>query len=92
MLSPSLPSRFDEETRAIDHFGEQLAKAGYSYYGSETLYSGASGQLMEAEIFMGVVYYQRLRHMVSDKVTLARPDEFISCCFKTWGEVTERWI
>lgn len=47
-----------------------MAKAGYSYYGSETLYSGASGQLMEAEIFMGVVYYQRLRHMVSDKVIL----------------------
>ena len=63
----STPFRFDENNRAIDHFGEQLASAGYNYYGSETLYSGSSGLMMEAEIFMGVVYYQRLRHMVSDK-------------------------
>ena len=41
--------------------------AGYNFYGTETLYSGVSGKMMEAEIFMGVVYYQRLRHMVSDK-------------------------
>jgi hypothetical protein len=42
-------------------------QAGYSYFGSEPLYNGLTGQLMQAEIFMGVVYYQRLRHMVSDK-------------------------
>lgn len=38
-----------------------------SYYGSEPLYSGLSGTIMHADIFIGVVYYQRLRHMVSDK-------------------------
>lgn len=63
----STPFRFDEKDRAIDHFGEQLRKAGYNYYGTEMMHSGTSGQLMEAEIFIGVVYYQRLRHMVSDK-------------------------
>ena len=41
--------------------------AGYNYYGTERLYSGVTGQEMEADIFMGIVYYQRLRHMVSDK-------------------------
>ena len=51
----------------MDYFGEQLAAQGYSYYGSEALYSGVSGTLMHADIYMGVVYYQRLRHMVSDK-------------------------
>lgn len=35
--------------------------AGYSYYGSEPLYSGLSGKEMEVDIFIGVVYYQRLR-------------------------------
>jgi DNA-directed RNA polymerase I subunit RPA2 len=52
---------------AIDYFGEQLQKAGYNYYGSEPLYSGVSGCLMQADLYIGVVYYQRLRHMVSDK-------------------------
>jgi DNA-directed RNA polymerase I subunit RPA2 len=40
---------------------------GYNYYGTETLYSGVSGLQLQAEIYIGVVYYQRLRHMVSDK-------------------------
>ena len=31
------------------------------------MYSGISGNMLKAEIYMGVVYYQRLRHMVSDK-------------------------
>ncbi len=41
--------------------------AGYNYYGNERLYSEIDGREFEADIFMGVVYYQRLRHMVSDK-------------------------
>ena len=52
---------------SVDYFGEQLQAAGYNYYGSEALYSGVSGCVMEADLFIGVVYYQRLRHMVSDK-------------------------
>jgi len=41
--------------------------AGYNYYGTERMYSGIDGKEFEADIFIGVVYYQRLRHMVSDK-------------------------
>ncbi|KAL7558519.1 hypothetical protein ACA910_008114 [Epithemia clementina (nom. ined.)] len=52
---------------SIDYFGEQLQAAGYNYYGSEPLYSGVSGCVMQADLYIGVVYYQRLRHMVSDK-------------------------
>ena len=29
--------------------------------------SGVTGCVLEAHIFVGVVYYQRLRHMVADK-------------------------
>lgn len=31
------------------------------------MYSGIDGREMTAQIFFGVVHYQRLRHMVSDK-------------------------
>eukprot|EP00656_Telonema_subtile_P016185 TRINITY_DN18534_c0_g1_i2.p1 TRINITY_DN18534_c0_g1~~TRINITY_DN18534_c0_g1_i2.p1 ORF type:complete len:927 (-),score=299.62 TRINITY_DN18534_c0_g1_i2:196-2976(-) len=61
------PFQFDEDQPAVDYFGSQLKKSGFDYYGSETLYCGTTGVEMEAEIFMGIVYYQRLRHMVSDK-------------------------
>lgn len=67
MFHDSTPFRFDEKCRAIDYFGEQLVKAGYNYYGNETLYSGYTGEPFKVDIFMGVIHYQRLRHMVSDK-------------------------
>lgn len=31
------------------------------------MYSGITGQEFAADIYIGVVYYQRLRHMVLDK-------------------------
>jgi DNA-directed RNA polymerase I subunit RPA2 len=52
---------------ALDYFGEELQAAGYNYYGSEALYSGTSGCILKADLYIGLVYYQRLRHMVSDK-------------------------
>lgn len=67
MFHDSTPFRFDEKCRAVDYFGEQLVKAGYNYFGNETLYSGYTGEPFNVDIFMGVIHYQRLRHMVSDK-------------------------
>lgn len=63
----STPFQFHETNRAVDVFGEMLKKAGYDYYGNERLYSGILGEELRADIFFGVVYYQRLRHMVGDK-------------------------
>ena len=55
----STPFIFDEQQRAVDYFGDQLQKTGYSYYGNETMYSGNTGEEMQASIFIGLVYYQR---------------------------------
>eukprot|EP01133_Synstelium_polycarpum_P014866 gene14866-17579_t len=59
--------QFNEKHMAINYFGEQLKAAGYNYYGNETMYSGTSGEQFHADIFFGICYYQRLRHMVKDK-------------------------
>lgn len=63
----STPFRFDEENTAADYFGHQLKVAGYNYHGNEPMYSGITGEELHADIYIGVVYYQRLRHMVNDK-------------------------
>jgi DNA-directed RNA polymerase I subunit RPA2 len=63
----STPFKFDEDHPAAEFFGEELAAAGFNYYGNEPMYSGITGQEFKADIYIGVVYYQRLRHMVSDK-------------------------
>ncbi|QEU61969.1 Rpa135 [Kluyveromyces lactis] len=63
----STPWTFNESDTPADYFGDQLAKAGYNYHGNEPMYSGATGEELRADIYIGVVYYQRLRHMVNDK-------------------------
>jgi DNA-directed RNA polymerase I subunit RPA2 len=52
---------------AHEYFGKQLRECGYEYLGTEEMYSGVHGTMMTANIFVGVIYYQRLRHMVLDK-------------------------
>ncbi|KAG9150706.1 hypothetical protein Leryth_008151 [Lithospermum erythrorhizon] len=55
------------DTSLVVELGAKLAAAGFNYHGSEVLYSGLFGTELECEVFIGPVYYQRLRHMVSDK-------------------------
>ncbi|CAN3360331.1 DNA-directed RNA polymerase I subunit Rpa135p [Diutina catenulata] len=61
------PWKFSESDTPADYFGEQLVKAGYNFHGNEPMYSGATGEELRCDIYIGVVYYQRLRHMVNDK-------------------------
>ncbi|KAI0340867.1 beta and beta-prime subunits of DNA dependent RNA-polymerase [Trametopsis cervina] len=67
LAQDATPFQFSEEDTAVDYFGDQLLAAGYNYYGNEPMYSGITGQEFAADIYLGVVYYQRLRHMVLDK-------------------------
>ena len=52
---------------AHDDAANTLLKHGYEYLGCEEMYSGIHGVVLKTHIFIGVVYYQRLRHMVLDK-------------------------
>lgn len=63
----STPFLFSEDDTAADYFGHQLKLAGFNFHGNEPMYSGITGKEFAADIYMGIVFYQRLRHMVSDK-------------------------
>lgn len=51
-----------------EEFRKALADAGFEPYGKEVLYDGISGEKIKTEVFMGVVYYQKLHHLVSNKL------------------------
>lgn len=67
LAQDSTPFLFSEEHTAGNYFGEQLRAAGFNFHGNEPMYSGITGREFAADIYLGVVYYQRLRHMVNDK-------------------------
>jgi len=48
--------------------GEILVKHGFSYSGKDYLTSGITGEPLQAYIYCGPVYYQKLKHMVMDKL------------------------
>ena len=59
-------------TDKLDALIKGLGKSGFDKYGCEEMYSGMSGEKMQAKIFIGPNYYQRLKHQVHDKIH-ARP-------------------
>ncbi|XP_057807946.1 DNA-directed RNA polymerase III subunit 2-like [Salvia miltiorrhiza] len=59
------PSGHADKVEAIS---ETLVKHGFSYNGKDFIYSGITGEPLQAYIFMGPIYYQKLKHMVLDKM------------------------
>ena len=47
---------------------DMLEEHGFQSSGKETMYSGVSGEKIEAEIFVGTIFYQKLYHMVANKL------------------------
>ncbi len=52
----------------IDAVKNIMDHAGFKYSGKEIMYDGRTGKSFPAEVFIGVVYYQKLHHMVADKI------------------------
>ena len=59
---------FTVENRIPD-LKKALMDAGFEPYGHEVLYNGMTGEQMDADIFMGPIFYQRLKQMVEDKIS-----------------------
>ncbi len=47
---------------------KELASLGFRESGVETLYNGTTGEKFEAKIYIGDMYYLKLKHMVSNKL------------------------
>jgi len=52
----------------MEQLREKLLELGFRHSGREVVYSGVTGERLLADIFAGVVYYQKLHHMVADKM------------------------
>jgi len=51
-----------------EQFKAILKKNGFNEYGEEVLYDGLTGRKITTKLFIGNVYYQRLHHLVSNKM------------------------
>ena len=47
---------------------EQLSDLGFRFDGKETMYSGITGKKMKSKIFVGNLYYLKLKYMVGNKM------------------------
>lgn len=52
----------------VDSVSQLLRDSGYQSRGFEVMYNGFTGRKLMAQVFLGPTYYQRLRHMVDDKI------------------------
>jgi DNA-directed RNA polymerase II subunit RPB2 len=52
----------------VENVSQTLHEYGYQKRGNEQMYNGHTGMPLHAKIFLGPTYYQRLKHMVDDKI------------------------
>lgn len=68
----------------IESIKNELEKLGYERNGSEYMYNGMTGVKMQSMIFVGPTYYQRLKHLVKDKVHCEKIDGLEVLTFAGW--------
>ena len=63
----STPFENNDDGNLVNTFCSRLKSVGFEQHGWERLINGMTGDVIKAKIFMGPTYYQRLKHMVSEK-------------------------
>ncbi|MCH7966228.1 MAG: DNA-directed RNA polymerase subunit B [Thaumarchaeota archaeon] len=64
-------TRFDGSAfvgEKMDEVKKVMDAHNFKYSGKEIMYDGRTGKAFPVEVFIGVVYYQKLHHMVADKI------------------------
>jgi DNA-directed RNA polymerase II subunit RPB2 len=51
----------------VSNISTKLLELGYEAHGNVLMHNGLTGEQIECNVFMGPVFYQRLKHMVNDK-------------------------
>ncbi len=68
----ALSARFVDATpfyeEPLEKLQIELLRHGYSPDGTEIMYDGRTGEMLRHPVFIGIVYYQKLHHMVADKI------------------------
>ena len=59
---------FSKKNNIVDEISNALGSYGYQKRGYEVMHTGATGYKLRSQIFIGPTYYQRLKHMVEDKI------------------------
>jgi hypothetical protein len=72
----------------VEDISAVLEMSGMERYGNEIMYNGRTGEQIRTEIFIGPTYYQRLKHMVSDKVHCLTEDHEI-LTDNGWKSITD---
>jgi DNA-directed RNA polymerase subunit B len=52
----------------LNDIKDVMEQYGFKYSGKEEMYDGRTGLKFPVEVYIGVVYYQKLHHMVADKI------------------------
>jgi len=52
----------------VEDISSRLHAMGYQKHGNEAVYQGHTGRPLNARVFFGPTFYQRLKHLVDDKV------------------------
>lgn len=66
--TPFASTSINAADKLVEKMSEKIQDYGFQSQGWETMYNGMTGEMIESRIFIGPTYYQRLKHMVDDKM------------------------